>query len=134
MTPEQLQHIDAALAQSEPTALEVVRKIRARQEKDICTFCGAQRKDHKFDTEKCPSPDGWHITDWNPIYDWTLTDSEAASLIQPTVPRAMLYELMGAGAAIMDTEHNFAKRAQREAESQDDIAAKYGVKVKEATE
>ena len=100
-----LRQIDAALEAPPDSAMEVVRKIRET----------TWLPDSKYDPR--------------PVVRFTLTDAEAASLIQPTVPREMLYELMGAGAAIMDTEHNFAKRAQREAESQDAIATKYGVKV-----
>ena len=97
-----LDRINAALAAPEPDAMEILRQVRE--------FSMAVETD-----------DGIDIV-------WTKQDSEAAALIADyrRVPRAVLAELMGSGAAIMDTERNFTQRAKRETEAQDAILAKYG--------
>jgi len=69
---------------------------------------------------------------WHGIKD---SDSEAADLIQPTVPMAMLEELIDQTIRC----HELARMTRHNGEEiQDDeidaIAAKYGVKIKEATE
>ena len=98
--------IDAALSAPKPDALEVVRNIRL----------GGYALNANDPDDRGPNGDDYHFT---------LTDTEAAALIQPTVPRAMLEVVWDAGNEWNGSEDPM--RARRE--DIEDIAAKYGVKV-----